>query len=91
MDSNTGLLAITNDQYANLEPLSFQIGDITYDLEPNAQIWPRSLNSKIGGNSGSIYLIVNDIGTNSGAGLDFINGYSFLYVYNCCLFCPQRS
>jgi hypothetical protein len=38
----------------------------------------RSLNSFIGGNSNSVYLIVGDLGSNSGEGLDFINGQTFL-------------
>lgn len=50
----------------------------TFELTPNAQIWPRALNSAIGGTEGSIYLIVNDIGSPSGQGLDFINGFTFL-------------
>lgn len=71
---------ITSAQYANLQTLNFNIGGVNYGLTANAQIWPRSLNTDIGGSSDSIYLIVNDIGTHSGSGLDFINGYSFLYV-----------
>jgi cathepsin E len=47
-------------------------------LTANAQIWPRSLNTVIGGTAGSIYLIVNDNHSNSGSGLDFINGQAFL-------------
>ncbi|KAG2137226.1 acid protease [Suillus cothurnatus] len=78
MDETTGLLMITSSQYAKLQTLSFKIGSETYDLTPNAQIWPRSLNADIGGSSDSIYLIVSDIGSNSGSGLDFINGYTFL-------------
>ncbi|KAG1884795.1 acid protease [Suillus subluteus] len=78
LDSNTGLLMITSDQYANLQTLNFNIGSTSYGLTPNGQIWPRSLNSDIGGSSNNIYLVVNDIGSNSGTGLDFINGYSFL-------------
>lgn len=50
----------------------------TFELTANAQIFPRSLNADIGGVAGAIYLIVNDIGSNSGEGLDFINGYAFL-------------
>ena len=50
----------------------------SYGLTANAQIWPRSLNTEIGGTSGDIYLVVNDIGSDSGEGLDFINGYAFL-------------
>jgi cathepsin E len=51
----------------------------TFELTANAQIWPRSLNTVIGGTAGSIYLIVNDLGTPTPAqGLDFINGQAFL-------------
>ncbi|KAL6304370.1 hypothetical protein BKA93DRAFT_783565 [Sparassis latifolia] len=47
-------------------------------LTANAQVLPRALNAYIGSTSGDIYLVVNDIGTPSGEGLDFINSYSFL-------------
>jgi hypothetical protein len=77
-DSATGLLRITSAQYSNLKNLDFKIGGKTYSLTPNAQIFPRSLNTQIGGSANSIYLIVADIGSSSGQGLDFINGYSFL-------------
>ncbi|KAG2356696.1 acid protease [Suillus spraguei] len=77
LDSTTGLLMITSDQYANLKTLNFNIGGTSYGLTANGQIWPRSLNSDIGGSSNSIYLVVNDIGSNSGWS-HFINGYSFL-------------
>ena len=50
----------------------------TFELTANAQAWPRSLNTAIGGNTNSVYLIVNNLGTPSGEGLDFINGYAFL-------------
>ncbi|KAG9312014.1 acid protease [Chiua virens] len=80
-DSTTGLLTISSSQYSALKPLSFNVGDQTFTLSANAQIWPRSLNSAIGGTSGSIYLVVGDIGSSSGSGLDFINGYTFLERY----------
>ncbi len=51
---------------------------VEFELTANAQAWPRSLNADIGGVAGDIYLIVNDIGTPSGEGLDFINGFTFL-------------
>jgi cathepsin E len=47
-------------------------------LTANAQIRPRALNSEIGGVSSNIYLIVNDLGSPSGEGLDFILGMTFL-------------
>ncbi|TDL21814.1 aspartic protease [Rickenella mellea] len=77
-DSATGLLKITSANYANLKSLFFTIGSTKYELTANAQTWPRSLNTFIGGTSGSIYLIVADLGSNSGSGLDFINGFTFL-------------
>ncbi|KAI0296360.1 aspartic peptidase A1 [Multifurca ochricompacta] len=78
LDVTTGLLSITSAQFANLESLFFTTGGTTFELTANAQIWPRALNTLIGGTSGKIYLIVNDIGTSSGEGLDFINGCTFL-------------
>ncbi|KAG9312020.1 aspartic peptidase domain-containing protein [Chiua virens] len=78
LDSTTGLLTITSAQYDNLQTLFFNIGNTSYGLTPNAQIWPRSLNSAIGGDSSAIYLVVNDIGSTSGSGFDFCNGYAFL-------------
>ncbi|KAJ7040410.1 aspartic peptidase A1 [Mycena alexandri] len=78
LDNNTGLLKLTATQFANLQNLNFVISGTTYALTPNAQIFPRSLNTQIGGTSTGIYLIVADLGSNSGEGLDFINGYAFL-------------
>ncbi|KAI0718143.1 aspartic peptidase domain-containing protein [Cerioporus squamosus] len=78
VDDNTGLLKITNDQYANLKSLYFEIGDTRYELTANAQIWPRALNTAIGGQPDDILLIVGDLGSPSGEGLDFINGFAFL-------------
>ncbi|KAJ7673530.1 acid protease [Mycena rosella] len=77
-DSTTGLLTVTEDQFDQMESLFFQIGDTTLELTPNAQIWPRSLNSTLGGTANKIYLITADLGSNSGSGLDFIDGFGFL-------------
>lgn len=78
LDNTTGLLRVTTAQFNALKNLNFVIGGVTFALTPNAQIFPRSLNAEIGGVAGDIYLIVNSIGTPSGEGLDFINGYAFL-------------
>lgn len=51
---------------------------VAFELTPNAQIWPRSLNSNIGGAADGIYLIVSDIRSNSGSGLDFVLGQAGL-------------
>jgi hypothetical protein len=61
LDSTTGLLRITSSQYSSLKSLVFTIGGKTYSLTANGQIWPRSLNSYIGGSSSYIYLVVNDV------------------------------
>ncbi|KAI0649650.1 family A1 protease [Trametes meyenii] len=86
LDSNTGLLKITPDQFANLKSLFFHIGSNTFEFTPNAQIFPRALNSAIGGTDDAIYLVIADIGTPSGEGLDFIDGMTFLerfyYVFD---------
>ncbi|KAF8808105.1 acid protease [Phlegmacium glaucopus] len=78
VDSRTGLLKITSTQFANLKTLSFVVSGVSFGLTPNGQLWPRNLNTLIGGTASSILLIVADIGTNSGSGLDFINGQTFL-------------
>ncbi|KAF8645805.1 hypothetical protein AX14_009178, partial [Amanita brunnescens Koide BX004] len=78
MDKTTKLLTISPSDYAALKPLSFNINGKIFDLTPNAQTWPRPLNSIIGGKAGAIYLIIGDLGQQSGKGFDFINGYTFL-------------
>lgn len=60
-DETTGLLKISAAQFASLQSLFFNIGGQQYELTANAQIWPRSLNSAIGGDAGSIYLVVSDV------------------------------
>ncbi|EMD36785.1 hypothetical protein CERSUDRAFT_51231, partial [Gelatoporia subvermispora B] len=85
-DETTGLFTISAENFANLESLSFNIGDASFELTPNAQIWPRALNTAIGGNDDTIYLVANDIGSETGSGLDFINGMvwleRFYFVFN---------
>jgi cathepsin E len=78
LDQTTGLGTISNSQFSNLQSLFFNTGGSSFELTANAQIWPQALNSAIGGTAGTIYLVVNDIGTPSGQGLDFINGFGFL-------------
>jgi len=78
LDQATGLLTVTDEQLAQMESLIFKIGDTTFEFTANAQIWPRNLNSSLGGAEGKIYLIAADIGSDLGAGLDFIDGFCFL-------------
>ncbi|KAF5385370.1 hypothetical protein D9615_001228 [Tricholomella constricta] len=77
-DQATGLLRITSAQFANLQSLFFTINGVTFEFTANAQLWPRALNTAIGGTTNNIYLIVGNLGTPSGEGFDFINGYAFL-------------
>ncbi|KAG2114236.1 aspartic peptidase domain-containing protein [Suillus discolor] len=77
-DAATGLLQISSAHYKALKNLNFHIGSETYTLTPNAQLWPRALNTALGGSSKALYLVVTNIGTPSGEGFDFVNGYAFL-------------
>ncbi|KAG6327123.1 hypothetical protein ID866_11966, partial [Astraeus odoratus] len=78
LDQDTGLLTLTQQQYDKLQSLYFNIGGTTFEFTPNAQIWPRALNSILGGDPNKIYLITSDLGSPSGSGLDFINGFGWL-------------
>ena len=49
-----------------------------FGFSPDAQTWPRELNTLIGGTTAFIYLVINDLGTPSGSGLDFVLGFTFL-------------
>ncbi|KAI0773234.1 aspartic proteinase from Irpex Lacteus [Trametes elegans] len=77
-DNVTGLLRITPAQFQNLQSLFFTIGGVVFEFTANAQIWPRALNAAIGGDPNAIFLIVGDIGTPSGSGLDVISGMTFI-------------
>ncbi|KAI1786243.1 family A1 protease [Ganoderma leucocontextum] len=78
LDNATGLLRLTPAQFGNLRSLLFTIGGTPFEFTPNAQAWPRALNTALGGSPDYVYLIVADLGSHSGQGLDFINGMSFL-------------
>ncbi|KAK0473828.1 hypothetical protein EDD18DRAFT_1091602 [Armillaria luteobubalina] len=77
LDSTMGLLHITSAQYTKLSSLIFNINGISF-APFLAQIWPHSLYVEIRCSSSTIYLINDDIGTNSGEGLHFMNSYTFL-------------
>ncbi|KAJ7910741.1 aspartic peptidase A1 [Mycena leptocephala] len=77
-DRTTGLLRITAAQFANLQSLFFTTNGVTLEFTANAQLWPRALNTAIGGQANQIYLIVANLGTPSGEGFDFVNGFAFL-------------
>ncbi|KAG6813214.1 hypothetical protein H0H92_013101 [Tricholoma furcatifolium] len=78
VDERTDLLRLTSTQFANLQSLFFTTNGVTLELTANAQLWPRALNTAIGGVASDIYLIVGNLGTPSGEGFDFVNGLVFL-------------
>ena len=80
-DENTGLLRITPAQYKNIQSLFFDIGGRQYELNANAQIWPRAFNIDVGGDNSSIYLVVFDLGPEYSLELGFIAGMPFLERY----------
>ena len=69
---------IHSNQYKKLQPLFINILDRTYEFNANAQIWPRALNSLIGGNDSFIYLIINDLGEDLSKEMSFVAGVKFL-------------
>jgi cathepsin E len=77
-DTSTGFYMITLAQYNSLQSLFFIIGGSTFELNANAQIWPRSLNSQIGGTNDRIYLAIHSLPNPSGQGLDCVLGLAFL-------------
>ncbi|KAG2353783.1 aspartic peptidase domain-containing protein [Suillus spraguei] len=78
-EQRTGLLTLTPEKYRALQPLHFHIGEQTYTLSPNAQIWPRHHNDQID-ESGEdvIYLVIVDRNKPTDSGDHFVLGYVFL-------------
>ncbi|KAI0333910.1 aspartic peptidase A1 [Cubamyces sp. BRFM 1775] len=77
-DEATQLYRITLAQYENLESVFFTFNGVDFEFTANAQIWPRELNSGIGGSSDYAYLIIADIGSYSSSGMDIVNGMMFM-------------
>ncbi|TCD61234.1 hypothetical protein EIP91_008721, partial [Steccherinum ochraceum] len=81
-DETVGLISFTPEQFAALESLFFHINGVTFEFTANAQIFPRQLNTVIGGTPDGIYGIVANLGIprpvvpvfNSA----FVNGMAFL-------------
>ncbi|EJU03730.1 aspartic proteinase precursor [Dacryopinax primogenitus] len=78
VDQNSGLLEVPANQVATLQPLAFNIGGTTFKFTGTDQLLDQSLNEQFGGTRNAYYSIVSDLGSESGQGLDFINGYFFL-------------
>jgi hypothetical protein len=80
MNETIGLLYITQAQYKKLQPLVFNIGGSSFELIPNAQIWPRALNTLLGGSEDLIYLVIQDL-ADLLPGVNFVCGMAFLERY----------
>ncbi|KAH9885230.1 aspartic proteinase from Irpex Lacteus [Cubamyces lactineus] len=78
MDNSTNMLSILVDEYDKLQSLFFTIGETVFEFPPNAQIWPRALNTAIGGTTDKLYLIIGDGGVFTPTGINFVNGMTFL-------------
>lgn len=61
MDSYTGLLKISDDDFAKLESLYFGIGGTTFELTSNAQRLPASFNELVGGEKDTVYLTIGSV------------------------------
>ena len=64
-DSYNQMYYISQDQFAGLSNLDFNIGSRTYTMIPDAQIWPRRLNYLINGDANRIYLAIGSVSSNS--------------------------
>ena len=78
----TGLLRIPLAHYSNLQSLFFIVDGISYEINPNAQLFPRTFSPYIGGDAKHLYLIVNNLNsvlhTDS---FEYIVGMTFLQRY----------
>jgi hypothetical protein len=81
LDPVTQLLRITPEQYGKLKSLFFMIGGREFELTANAQTWPRSLNSILGGDPNHIYLMFGDMGQFGEGQINCVVGYPFLERY----------
>ncbi|GAB5586440.1 hypothetical protein Unana1_01340 [Umbelopsis nana] len=78
-DSTTGLVVIPSSSYSSLKNVVFTIGGKTFTLTPSQYILPQDQVTNWGGNVGTYYSLIGDLGT--GNGLDFILGQKFLENY----------
>ncbi|KAG0703367.1 acid protease [Suillus ampliporus] len=81
LDDNTGLIAIPSSSITDMQPLHFTIGGTTFSMDTAAQLVPLDQNAAWGGETGVRYGIVNNLGSNSGEGFDFIIGQKFMEKY----------
>ncbi|KAG8735809.1 hypothetical protein FRC10_010147 [Ceratobasidium sp. 414] len=89
LDDATHLLEIPKESVSKMKSLFFNINGVPYEFTPNAQLWPRSLNTALGGKADSYYSVVSAVRGNiftagsltdleADMGSSFVNGYVFL-------------
>lgn len=81
LDATVGLTVIPSSSVANMNHLNFTIGGHVFSLDKAAQLIPLDQNTFWGGQTGVQYGTVCNLGTGSGAGLDFIIGQKFMEKY----------
>ncbi len=88
---NSHILIITQNSFeftpnAQIWPRAVRPHSLYFPGATRAHLDLRQLNTAIGGTPGNIYLVINDVGTPTGSGLDFIDGMTFLerfyYVFD---------
>ncbi|CAE6484320.1 unnamed protein product [Rhizoctonia solani] len=76
---STKLLEIPKDSVGKMKSLFFVINGISYEFTPNAQLWPRALNTALGGRADAYYSVISALSDfEADMGSNFINGYVFL-------------
>ncbi|KAG9116361.1 hypothetical protein FRC07_007461 [Ceratobasidium sp. 392] len=79
IDEATHLLEIPKESVGRMKSLFFSINGVSYEFTPNAQLWPRSLNTQLGGKADSYYSVVNTLTDfEADTGSSFVCGYVFL-------------
>lgn len=62
---NIGGVRNTDNPVLLLRDIDVKYFQVSFELTANAQIWPRALNSVLGGEEGKIYLVAADVGFES--------------------------
>jgi len=78
IDSSSGLVRFPKSSLSSVPNLALTIGSVTYNYNKYAQLVEQGLYATFGLSSTYYYSWVNDLGSNSGEGLDFIIGQKFL-------------
>lgn len=81
VDNTTGLIEIPPSSVSSMQPISFFAADHVFFMDVAAQLIPTDQNTAWGGVAGKQYGVVNKLGANSGQGLDFVLGMTYMERY----------